>query len=269
MNVAHHSKQLMARATMISSVGQDNLGDELIEFLKKKEIPTHLVQKSEHFPTSVVKVELDERGSASYQIVEGVAWDDIQLSDRMLETVSAADVLVFGSLVARSTTSRLTLQALLREAKLCVFDINLRAPFYSAPAIESLLKSADIVKTNEEELGILAEWFGQGNNMSSMTQYLLDRFQLQKVIVTRGQQGAVCRDQDGWHEHPGYPIKVVDTVGSGDSFLAAYLIQMLKGESVPKALGFACAVGAFVATQSGGTPDLSASKLQHIKSQGQ
>ena len=254
MNVAHHAKQVGAHSTMISSVGRDALGDELIVFLEDKGIPTHLVQRSERFPTSVVKVHLDDSGSASYEIVEGVAWDDIQLADAMLEAVRAADLLVFGSLVTRSATSRSTLQALLKAAQVRVFDVNLRAPFYSPASIEALLKESDIVKTNDDELEKLADWFGQDKEMPLMTQYLMDRFDLQKVIVTRGSHGAACRDVEGWHEHPGFRIKVTDTVGSGDSFLAGFLTSMLKGESTKDCLAFACAVGALVATYAGGTP---------------
>ena len=257
MNVAHHAKQLGAQSIMISSVGKDSLGDDLIGFLSEKEIPTHLVQRSETLPTSVVKVHLDEKGSASYEIVEGVAWDDIQLTEAMQSAVEAADALVFGSLVTRGETSRASLQDLLQRAKLRVFDVNLRAPHYSAASIEALLQHADVVKTNDEELELLAEWFGQSGDMPSLTQYLLDQFELQKVIVTRGSNGAACRDHLGWHEHPGYPVKVKDTVGSGDSFLAGFITSMLKGDSTEDCLAFACAVGALVATHSGGTPMVS------------
>lgn len=254
MNVAHHAKQLGASSTMISSVGEDPLGNELIAFLQDKGIPTRLIQRSTTYPTSQVKVHLDATGSASYEIVEGVAWDDIQLSEAMRLAVEEADALVFGSLVTRSSTSKATLEALLKAANLSVFDVNLRPPFYSPESIEPLLEAADIVKTNDEELDLLAKWFGQTAEMPTMTQYLLNRFDLQKVIVTRGSKGAACRDEAGWHEHPGYPVEVKDTVGSGDSFLAGFLTQVLKGESTNGALDFACAVGALVATHAGGTP---------------
>lgn len=257
MNVAHHAKQLGAQSTMISSVGQDALGDGLIEFLEGKEIPTHLVQRSESLPTSVVKVHLDEKGAASYEIVEGVAWDDIQLTPDMQSAVEAADALVFGSLVTRGETSRASLLDLLQSAKLRIFDVNLRAPHYSPASIEALLRQADVIKTNDEELELLAEWFGQSKDMPSMSQYLLDQFELQKVIVTRGSNGAACRDHTGWHEHAGYPVKVQDTVGSGDSFLAGFLTSMLLGKSTLDCLDFGCAVGALVATHSGGTPQIS------------
>ncbi len=257
MNVAHHAKQLGAHSIMISSVGQDTLGDNLVDFLNDKKIPTQLVQRSETLPTSVVKVHLDEKGSASYEIVEGVAWDDIRISAPMRSAVEQADALVFGSLVTRGDTSRASLQALLQVAKLRVFDVNLRAPFFSPTSIEALLEQADVVKTNDEELELLAEWFVQSSDMPAMTQYLMDRFSLQKVIVTRGSKGAACRDQAGWHEHPGYPVTVKDTVGSGDSFLAGFLTSMLSGKSTLDCLDFGCAVGALVATHSGGTPKVS------------
>lgn len=254
MNVAHHAQQLGLPSTMISSVGKDELGDELLLFLEGKGIPTRWIQRSTSYPTSSVQVHLDEQGSASYEIVEGVAWDDIQLEASMLEAVKGASAIVFGSLATRIATSKETLLALLAVAPLRVFDINLRAPFYSQSSIDALLKQADIVKVNDEELDMLADWYGQAKEMDSMTQFVMDKFQLQRVIVTRGGEGAICRDDAGLHSHPGFPVTVKDTVGSGDSFLAAFLTQMLKGESTSKCLAFACGVGALVATKSGGTP---------------
>lgn len=264
MNVAHHAKQLGAQSTMISSVGADSLGDDLIDFLQKKGIATHLIQRSRIYPTSLVKVHLDEKGSASYEIVEDVAWDDIQLNREMKAAVQEADALVFGSLVTRAATSRASLEALLKLAKVRVFDVNLRVPFYSPSSINALLSNADVVKTNDDELEMLAEWFGQPYEMPIMAQYLLDKFQLQKVIVTRGSNGAACQDEDGWHEHPGYPVMVKDTVGSGDSFLAGFITSLLRGKSTQECLAFACAVGALVATHSGGTPDFAPGELEQI-----
>jgi len=254
MNVAHHAQQLGLPSTMISSVGQDELGEELIQFLKGKGIPTRWIQHSERYPTSSVQVHLDEKGSASYEIVENVAWDDIQLEESMLASVKAASAIVFGSLATRTATTRETLQSLLEVAPLRVFDVNLRAPFYHPAGIEALLQQADIVKTNDEELDLLADWYGQARDLDSMTKFVLDKFELQKIIVTRGGAGAMCRDEQGLHSHSGFPVTVKDTVGSGDSFLAAFLSKMLQGKSTVDCLAFACAVGALVATKSGGTP---------------
>jgi fructokinase len=254
MNVAHHAQQLGLPSTMISSVGKDELGGELLRFLEGKGIPTRWIQRSTSYPTSSVQVHLDEKGSASYEIVEGVAWDDIQLQESMWEVVKEASAIVFGSLATRTATSKETLLALLAVAPLRVFDINLRAPFYSRSSIEALLGQADIVKVNDDELDMLADWYGQAKEMDSMTRFVRDKFQLQRIIVTRGGEGAICRDDTGLHAHPGFPITVKDTVGSGDSFLAAFLTQMLKGQSTGNCLAFACGVGALVATKSGGTP---------------
>lgn len=256
MNVAHHAQQLGLPSTMISSVGKDELGDELLRFLEGKGIPTRWIQRSTNYPTSSVQVHLDEKGSASYEIVKGVAWDDIQLQASMLEVVKGTSAIVFGSLATRMAASKETLLALLAVAPLRVFDINLRTPFYSPSSIDALLGQADIVKVNDDELDMLADWYGQAKEMDSMTQFVMDKFQLQKIIVTRGGEGAMCRDEKGLHSHLGFPVEVNDTVGSGDSFLAAFLTQMLQGESTVDCLAFACAVGALVATKSGGTPEI-------------
>ena len=256
MNVAYHAKQLGINAQMISSVGQDEAGEALLQFLSEKGIPVHLIQKNGSFPTGVVHVQLDEKGGASYEIVEGVAWDHIQLNTSMLEAVNKADAIVFGSLACRSLVSRATLFALLEAAPLRVFDVNFREPFFSKAAIEALLSKADIVKTNEDELAIMAEWYGIDKDIETATAYIKALFHLQKVIVTRGGEGAHCLDEVGHFANGGFPVKVKDTVGSGDSFLAGFLSKMLTGENTQDSLQFACAVGALVATKSGGTPTI-------------
>lgn len=256
MNVAVHLNNLGVDAAMISRVGKDELGRELISFLNSKNVPTHLIQQDGEYPTGVVNVSLDEQGQASYEIIQPVAWDFITAEEEVISAAKAADVLVFGSLANRSKATRETLQQLLQLPLTKVFDVNLRAPFYDRQLIQSLLASAQIVKMNDEELEEISDWYGIEGKMGQQMEHLMRSFAIDHLLVTRGADGAVYRHSRGFVAHPGYRVKVQDTVGSGDTFFATFLSQWKRGESPEACLQYACAAGALVASLPGGTPKI-------------
>jgi fructokinase len=254
MNVAFHANNLGVRAHMISRIGADELGAELLEFLRRKGVATDFVQTDELFPTGIVNVTLDRHGSPSYEIVQPVAWDYIQPDDAMCKAVGEADALVYGSLACRTERTKTTVLELLEAARLRVFDVNLRTPFYSQRLLDELLQRADVVKMNDEELGIIAGWLGVEHDEGAQMQRLLEKYHLTRLIVTKGRHGAVCLDATGRYAQEGFAVSVQDTIGSGDAFLAAFLSRMLAGEAPARCLEFACAMGALVAAETGGTP---------------
>ncbi|MBI1226877.1 MAG: carbohydrate kinase [Bacteroidetes bacterium] len=264
MNVAFHANQFGLHSKMISRVGQDGLGEELLGFLNQKGVSTELVQTDGSFPTGIVNVILDEKGSPSYEIVQPAAWDYIQSNSKMQNAVEQADVLVFGSLACRNGITKNTLLELLKVAKLRVLDVNLRQPYYSNSLLEDLLIQADIVKMNDEELELISGYWIDLYDPKEQMVFLSKKFGLQKLIVTCGSNGAACLDESGYHEQSGFPVTVKDTIGSGDSFLAAFLSKMLTGENAADCLRFACAIGALVATKQGGTPVLEAAEIEAI-----
>lgn len=264
MNVAFHANQFGMESKMISCVGDDELGKELIRFLENKGVSTSLIQTDPTFPTGTVNVILDNGGSPSYEIVSPVAWDYIRADDKTKDVVRSADALAFGSLACRTERNKRTLFEYLEVAPVRVLDVNLRAPFYSRPLIESLLARADIVKMNDEEIALIAGWQRARGNEKAQMSFLRDAFGLDVLILTRGKNGAACLDESGFHEHPGFPVTVKDTIGSGDSFLAAFLSKYLKGADTRECLAFAGAVGALVATRAGGTPEITAGDIQAI-----
>ena len=266
MNVAYHAKQFGMVAQMISAVGNDDLGKELVVFLEQKGIPTDFIHTNYTFDTSTVQVTLNERGSASYEIVEPVAWDFLFSDGSRNEAVSQADFLLFGSLVCRNEANLTTLLALIDKAQKVVFDVNLRPPFYSQSLIETLLQKVDIVKMNDEELEIIINWYGIKGDLSDQLAFVLEKFTIETVIMTQGKHGAVCMHEDKLYSQKSFPVTVKDTVGSGDAFLAAFLYKMSTKASWQSCLEFACATGAFVATQSGGTPAISESIVLDFKS---
>jgi fructokinase len=264
MNVAFHANNLGLRAGMVSRVGRDALGSKLLAFFNDKGIPTGLIQQDEVLPTGIVNVSLDERGSPSYEIVAPASWDSIEATAAARDAVRQAGVLVFGSLACRSPQTRNTLLDLLDLAGQGVFDVNLRAPFYSQELLKLLLNRASLVKMNDEELEIIAAWHGLKGHASDQLISLAGLYELDGLIVTRGARGAAFFDGTRLHEHPGFPVKVQDTIGSGDAFLAAFLMKMLHQAPAADCLAFACATGALVASRSGGTPVISVAEVEGL-----
>lgn len=264
MNVAFHANQLGLESRIISKIGDDDLGKELKLFLQNIGVSVDLIQTDSTFPTGMVNVMLDQNGSPSYEIVSEVAWDHIHYDDKLKDFVKNASALIFGSLACRTAHNKRTLLECADLANIRVFDVNLRTPFYSKSLIEELLGKADIVKMNDEELAIIGEWLGVSGNEQSQLEYIKNKFSLDLAILTKGRHGAACLDETGYHEQPGFQVKVQDTIGSGDAFLAAFLSRYLKGESTDDCLVFASAVGAMVATKQGGTPKIELSEIQAI-----
>ncbi|MFY7909121.1 MAG: carbohydrate kinase family protein [Emticicia sp.] len=264
MNVAVHANQLGLNATMISAVGDDEFGEGITSFLENRGLSIENVQKNE-YQTGIVEVTLNEQGSPSYTIIEPVAWDFICLTEDAKSAVHEADALVFGSLALRNEVSKNTLLALQSSAKLRVLDINLRKPFYSEGLVHELFEIADIVKVNDEELEMICAWYGQHSDEENNAIFIKERYNLKGIIVTRGGNGAFFVDENNTiSAHGGFKVTVNDTIGSGDSFLASFITKWLNGETPAEALKYACAVGAFVATQKGATPVISDEDIKLI-----
>lgn len=261
MNVAFQLNQLGVPVGMVSRIGDDDLGREIFDFLTEKNVPTDLVQRDETQPTGIVKVELNERGQPQYEIVEGVAWDFIAAENRAIAAVQNAEVFVFGSLAVRGEKSRETLLELIENARFRVFDVNLRKPFFFKNRLDELLAKANFVKMNDDELDIISAWHGFAGDEKAKMTALKNAFQLDLLVVTRGEKGAVSLGATGFCQHDGVKVEVVDTIGSGDAFLAGYLSRFLEKKSPAECLDFGCRMGAFVATQRGGTPQISLERL--------
>lgn len=266
MNVAFHANQLGMRSKMISKVGNDDLGKELRGFLENMGVSTELVQTDDTFPTGIVNVTLEDGAAPTYEIVSPVAWDYIRSDDRARDYVKTADALIFGSLACRMDSNKKTLLEYLELAPIRVFDVNLRTPYYSQSLVEELLPKADILKVNDDELAIIAAWQEIAGDEKAQLDFLQDKFGIGVIILTKGKDGAVCLDESGCFQQPGIPVQVQDTIGSGDSFLAAFLSKYLHGENTRDCLAFAGAVGALVATKTGGTPEVTLPEIQALMS---
>lgn len=265
LNVALRMKTLGCEVAMISCVGNDEDGEAIISQVKSLGLKTDAIIKSEDFPTGLVNVTLNERGSASYEISYPSAWDKIVLNDLARNSVNNADVLIYGSLVCRDQVSRQALEELLELKIYKVFDVNLRKPHYSYEMLEQLMHSADFIKFNDEELlEITAAMESPFTSLEENMNFIADRTKVKAICVTRGKHGALLMWEGQLYENEGYPVEVADTVGAGDSFLAALIASLLTGIAPQTAIDFACAVGALVAEAPGANPEISNSRIENL-----
>lgn len=267
LNVALRMKSLGCEVGMISCVGKDENGEDIIKHIKNLGLETDSIIKSENFPTGVVNVTLNDRGSASYEIAYPSAWDKIVLNDLAKNLVSEADVLIYGSLICRDQVSRQALEELLLMDVYKVFDVNLRKPHYNYEILVQLMNSANFIKFNDEELLEITTAMGSPfTSLEDNMNFIAERTKVTAICVTRGKHGALLMWQGQFFENKGYPVKVADTVGAGDSFLAALIMSLLTGRAPQTAIDFACAVGALVAEAPGANPEISLSVIENFMS---
>ena len=254
-NFAYHVKQLGLPAKVVSAVGKDELGDEILTLFQEKKIPS-LVQQIT-YPTGTVQVSLDEAGIPSYEIKTDVAWDNILYTDELEELAHHTQVVCFGSLAQRNSVSCETINRFLdamsdAENVWKVFDINLRQQFYTKEVLHRSLCKCNILKINDEELEKVSELFHlPATTMDKQCRELLSIYQLKMVILTCGEKGSyvVTPEETFYKDTP--HVKVVDTVGAGDAFAAAFIAGILKGDSISEAHQLAVDVSAQVCTQPG------------------
>ena len=265
LNVALRLQSFACSIKVISSIGKDAAGDGILTQMKKYHATTDHLQISQRYATSEVLVSLNETGSASYEIKMPCAWDDIQLLEKDLAAVKDADVFIYGSLVARQLISRNTLFALLKVSQFSVFDVNLRPPHYELRTLTMLMKQADFIKFNDEEIvEIAAAMGGKKLSVEESIRFIAQETQTPRICVTLGANGAVLFQDDKFVYNKGYKIKVADTVGAGDSFLAALISQLLAETNAEDALDYACAIGAIVASKEGANPTITEKEIQEI-----
>jgi fructokinase len=257
MNVALNLHQLGIDSNLISAVGHDNDGEKLLTFLKSFDLPLNLIQENLTQETSRVLVDDSDKENIKYSIVSPVAWDFIDWNHEIDTAVAEADALVFGSLGVRNQKSLNTLIKLLHHQLVRIFDVNLRPPFYDFEVIEALLGYTDILKLNDDELVIFADYFNLEADIESVCSYLDQHFPIDLICVTQGSKGAVIYQKGKMISHTGYKVKVEDSIGAGDAFLSGFIKCYLEEKNLEETLDFACKLGAFVATKKGGTPKYS------------
>lgn len=258
-NFACHAAALGASGAIISSVGRDHLGGQLLETLTSLGIATGGISQDDRAPTGTVEVQLGADGQACYTIHEGVAWDRIGLHGPALQMMAEASAVCFGTLGQRSAPSRASIRELLqatRSEALRVFDANLRQQYYSRELLHESLELANVMKLSDSELPIISELLDLRGTQRDQLAALLDRYHLRMVVYTRGAQGSVLWDGQHWCEHPGLPAEVKDTIGAGDSFTAATALGLLQGWPLEMISATANEVAAHVCSCDGAIPPM-------------
>jgi fructokinase len=267
LNVALRLKSFQNDISLISCLGDDTSGKELKLELEKFSISYYL-QTDKEYKTSTVAISLDKNGSASYLIHKPCAWDNIQVNNELKSLVKNSDAFIFGSLVARSNTSRNTLITLLDISKFSVFDVNLRSPHYQISSIQVLMNAANFIKFNDDELTEISKGLGiQGASIEQTIVSVATKTNTASICVTLGEKGAILFYDQRFFYSKGYQVEVVDTVGSGDSFLATLIDALLKDEDPQLAIDKSCAVGALVAKNKGANPMISKLEIDAIMNQ--
>lgn len=256
-NFAYHAQQLGLHSSIISSVGNDDLGHEIIRNIKDAGIISFIdiIDKA----TGTVSVQLDQNGIPNYVIHEDVAWDFIRPSESALEYARKSDAICFGSLAQRAETSYHSIQEILEtvpDKALKVFDINMRQRFYNEAIIRKSLNMANVLKINDEEILIFAEMFGFSGDEFEIMHQILNNYDLKILALTKGAEGSwlISREGDSYLDTP--DVTVADTVGAGDSFTAGLVSGLLKNKALKEIHRSAVDISAFVCTQKGATPTL-------------
>ena len=258
LNVANRLQALGNEVTMISAIGEGGNGAKLLDYIKEVGINPNCIQVHNDYKTGKVKVMLNEKGSASYDIKYPRAWDKIRLTEINKKAVKNSEAFVFGSLAARDESSRNTLFKLLELAKYKIFDLNLRPPYYTKELLIKLMNEADFIKFNDDELYEVSGYLdSKYRSMEQNIRFISKKTNTKHICVTKGHHGAVLLYEDKFYYNSGYLIKVIDTVGAGDSFLGALISQLLHKVNPQEAINFACAVGALVAASEGANPKIS------------
>lgn len=257
MNVAYHLQRLGETVSLVSRVGKDARGQGLLDMLQGYGLDTQYVQQDEKQETGKVYADMSNPHEVHYDIVYPAAWDFIQWEPALAGLLHRPDTryLVFGSLCSRDAVSRHTLEEALKEAVVKVLDINLREPHYTRAHVEWLLQECHVLKLNITELVLISSWYHPYEDKEQAVRLLSAQFKINTIVVTMGADGALLWMDNTAYVEPGIPVKVVDTIGSGDAFLAGFLHSMIHKRPARECLVFANALGALVASFAGGCPD--------------
>lgn len=258
-NFAYHAAALGAEAYVVSCVGEDNLGCEILGRLDALGLNRDFVAVDAEHPTGTVSVEVDAEGKPDYVIHQDVAWDFVPALPGLRELAERTDAVCFGSLAQRRGVSRTTIRSFLAATPpncLRIFDINLRQNYFDAETIAQSLELANVLKLNDEELPVVGRLLSVDGDDDAMLDTLRQRYDLKLIALTQGQQGSVLVGPDGRATHGGLSVEVADTVGAGDAFTAVIAIGLLKGLPLATINDHANQVAGYVCGKSGATPDM-------------
>lgn len=261
-NFAYHVSQFGLPSCVVSAIGADSLGEEIIDNFNAKGLNQLIEQVP--YPTGTVQVQIDQAGIPQYEIKENVAWDNIPYTARLEQLAERTRAVCFGSLAQRNVVSRNTINRFLDampqdQDTLVVFDVNLRQGFYNKEILCNSMQRCNILKINDEELITVSRMFGYpGIDLQDKCWILLGKYNLKMLILTCGINGSYVFTPGNVSFQATPRVEVADTVGAGDSFTAAFISGILKGKTVAEAHASAVMTSAYVCTQKGAMPVLPA-----------
>ncbi|NDW10969.1 carbohydrate kinase [Dysgonomonas sp. 520] len=268
-NFAYHISQFGFNGYAVSAIGEDLLGKEILSSLENKKL-NYLIETTD-YPTGTVEVTLNKSGVPQYEICENVAWDNIPFTARTENLAKSTQTVCFGSLAQRSDVSRETIRkflAVMPKDSLKIFDINLRLNYYTKEIIDESLQMANMMKINDEEVLKIADLFGWDDNEQRVCKRLLEEYNLDILILTKGTDGSFVFTPSLTSYQPTPKVHVADTVGAGDSFTAAFVAAYLHGERIEDAHQLAVEVSAYVCLQHGAMPKLADAYLDLFHNRG-
>jgi fructokinase len=270
-NFAYITTLLGDQGIAASRVGGDELGDKAILRLSQLGVSTNFIQRDTNHPTGKVNVKLDSTGQPSFEICAPVAWDFLEWTPQWQKLAEQADAICFGSLAQRSAISQSTIGCFLdatRPDALRIFDVNLRQNFYTKEILSNSMERARIAKLNHEEVPRVMQLFGlEHRDNESSARRLLSLYNLELVCVTQGQAGSLLLGHQTCSRHPGFPVKVRDTIGAGDAFTAALVHEFLRRSSLEHMNAVANRIGAWVASEAGAMPVLKSGGMEKLLSE--
>ncbi|MCK5821811.1 MAG: carbohydrate kinase [Bacteroidales bacterium] len=256
MNVAYHCQAAGIKSAVVSAIGNDKLGSEILEQVQEKEITRDFIQIYDNSPTGTVSVKLNQ-GIPDFTIHPDVAWDEIQWNKKLEELARSIDAVAFGSLSQRNSVSRQTIQNFLKSMKpdsLRVFDINLRQQFHSKELLKETLELSNILKINNEELPVLAKYLNLKGTVNEQLHALINCYSLKLVAYTMGSEGSWLLSKDSFSDMQAPKVKIADTVGAGDAFTGVLIAGLLKGKPMKIIHQEASSVAGWVCSKAGAMP---------------
>ncbi len=268
-NFAYYSRGLGQNGIIVSRVGSDPLGKEILDSIEDLNLDSTYIQGDPSYPTGTVDVKLNETGQPGYIINKNVAWDFLILDDSLKKLAKDADAVCFGTLAQRSSKSKDTISRFLKltgNNTTKIFDINLRQDFYSDRIIRQSLENTNILKLNSHELKILKNLLCYSDDGSeiNLCKKIINEYNLKLLCLTKGDEGSLILNKSDYFIHKGYKVEVADTVGAGDAFTAAMAVQYLKGKTLKEISNAANKLGSWVSSQRGATPVLNEKILKNI-----
>jgi len=267
-NFAAHVVQAGHRGIIMSRIGQDQLGTDLLEQLNQKQLATTTVQKDASRPTGTVNVTIDDKGVPKFECTNNVAFDYMNYDPSWKKMTKQIDAVLFGTLAQRHSTSRQAIQAFLNDADdvIKMFDINIRN--WNDSIQETVLQSlkiASLIKLNQDELQQLKRALDSKDDDITFLRFLMRDYNIKLAAVTLGQQGCFVVTETEVEKHPGFNVNVVDTTGAGDAFAAGLMIKYLERAFLEEMADYANRLGAFVTTQKGAVPNWTPEDLDQLE----